>query len=242
MSERAQPFAELTDVTAGARAATGVLAATDAAAPAPADPFRALPERNLDKRELQALVDELAARPCLWREDVAFSDTERHYASLHRDEHVDVWLLCWTRRNDTGWHDHDISSGAVRVVQGVLTESNPRIGGEHPATAVGAGSSFCFGPDHIHRLTGATDDAISVHAYSPPLWRLGQYDITEDGLMRRVSVSYADELRPLDAPAGLTTRGSTRRSDHPGKQQRKQGEEGEGSRHTGARTTVGSGG
>jgi hypothetical protein len=33
------------------------------------------------------------------------------------------------------------------------------------------------------------------------LWRLGQYDITEDGLMRRVSVSYADELRPMGDPA-----------------------------------------
>ncbi|ARH91551.1 MULTISPECIES: cysteine dioxygenase [Streptomyces] len=160
-------------------------------------PFTALPARNLDKRELKTLVDGLAARPDLWREQVAFSDDERHYASLYRDEFVDVWLLCWTRQNDTGWHDHDLSSGAVRVVQGVLTESNPRIGGEHLATAVGAGSSFCFGPDHIHRLTGATDDAVSVHAYSPPLWRLGQYDITDDGLMRRVSVSYADELRPM---------------------------------------------
>lgn len=88
-------------------------------------PFTALPERNLDKRELRTLVDGLAARPELWREQVAFSDTERHYASLYRDEFVDVWLLCWTRENDTGWHDHDLSSGAVRVVQGVLTESNP---------------------------------------------------------------------------------------------------------------------
>ncbi|MEU9113184.1 cysteine dioxygenase family protein [Streptomyces sp. NPDC048483] len=179
----------MTDVAAGT-------SAPDSAEPL----FQALPERNLDKRELQTLVDELAGRPELWREQVAFSDTERHYASLHRDEFVDVWLLCWTRQNDTGWHDHDISSGAVRVAQGVLTESNPRIGGEHLATAVGAGNSFCFGPDHIHRLTGATDDAVSVHAYSPPLWRLGQYDITEDGLMRRVSVSYADELRPMDEP------------------------------------------
>lgn len=88
-------------------------------------PFTALPARNLDKRELKTLVDGLAARPDLWREQVAFSDDERHYASLYRDEFVDVWLLCWTRQNDTGWHDHDLSSGAVRVVQGVLTESNP---------------------------------------------------------------------------------------------------------------------
>ena len=149
--------------------------------------------------QLQALVDGLAARADVWRGQVAFSDQERHYVSLYRDDHVDVWLLCWTRSNDTGWHDHDISSGAVRVVQGVINEHNPRIGGDHVSTAIAAGRSFHFGPEHIHRLTGGTDDTVTIHAYSPPLWRLGQYSIDDDGLMRRVSVSYADELRPLDA-------------------------------------------
>ncbi len=168
----------------------------------------ALPTRTLDKRELQALVDDLTQRPELWSQHVAFSDFSgfsdggRYYCSLYRDEYVDVWLLCWTRQGDTGWHDHDISSGAVRVVRGAINECNPRIGGEHLVTMVEAGGSFCFGPEHIHRLTGERDGSVSIHAYSPPLWRLGQYSITDDGLMRRVSVSYADELRPLDpAPA-----------------------------------------
>ncbi|GAA5022734.1 cysteine dioxygenase [Streptomyces siamensis] len=160
-----------------------------------------VPDRTLDKRELRELVDTLATRPDLWHEQVAFSDEARHYASLHRDEHVDVWLLCWTRANDTGWHDHDNSSGAVSVVQGALNESNPRIGGSHLSVTVGAGESFCFGPEHIHRLTGVTDDAVSIHAYSPPLSSMGQYDITEDGLMRRIPVSHTDELRPPDNPA-----------------------------------------
>ncbi|GAA4716579.1 cysteine dioxygenase [Phytohabitans rumicis] len=155
--------------------------------------------RDLTRSELQALVDDLAARRDAWQAQVAFSDTQRHYVSLHRDEHVDVWLLCWTRSNDTGWHDHDISSGAVRVVQGAINEHNPRIGGDHVAATIPAGQSFHFGPEHIHRLTGGTDDTVTIHAYSPPLWRLGQYTIDGDGLMRRVSVSYADELRPLDA-------------------------------------------
>ena len=61
--------------------------------------------------------------------------------------------------------------------------------------------SICFGPDHIHRLTCEAERSVSLHAYSPPLWRLGQYSIDDDGVMRRVSVSYADELRPLDAPS-----------------------------------------
>lgn len=159
-----------------------------------------LPARNLERAELEELVDELARGPETWRERVAFSDRERHFVSLYRDDYVDVWLLCWTRNNDTGWHDHDISSGAVRVVEGRLTESNPRIGGEPSVRSVPAGHAFSFGPEHIHRLTGEDERSVSIHAYSPPLWRLGQYTIDGDGVMRRMSVSYADELRPDRAP------------------------------------------
>ena len=156
-----------------------------------------LPPRNLDRNELETLVRQLASDPERWRALVDYSDTERVYASLYRDDYVDVWLLCWTPENDTGWHDHDISSGAVRVVDGALEESNPRIGGEAVVRIVHAGQSFSFGPDHIHRLSGAGARSVSIHAYSPPLWRLGQYAIETDGVMRRRTVSYADELRPL---------------------------------------------
>jgi predicted metal-dependent enzyme (double-stranded beta helix superfamily) len=158
-----------------------------------------LPARNLDRPELQELVDRLADEPERWREHVAFSDEQRHFVSLYRDDYVDVWLLCWTRANDTGFHDHDISSGAVRVLEGALSESTPRIAGEAAVRVVPAGGSFAFGPEHIHRLAGEEDRSVSIHAYSPPLWRLGQYSIGPDQVMRRISVSYADELRPLDA-------------------------------------------
>jgi predicted metal-dependent enzyme (double-stranded beta helix superfamily) len=162
--------------------------------------FSALPARFLDQRELAELVEDLAGRQDLWRDQVTYAGGQRHYASIHRDEYVDIWLICWSPGNDTGWHDHDTSSGAVRVVQGALVESNLRIGGMHVQRAVTEGGSFSFGPDHIHRLTGAAEQAISLHAYSPPLWRLGQYTIDDGGLMRRLSVCYADELRPLDSP------------------------------------------
>jgi predicted metal-dependent enzyme (double-stranded beta helix superfamily) len=162
--------------------------------------WMSLPARNLDRPELQELVDRLAREPERWREDVAFSDEERVFVSVYRDDYVDVWLCCWTDLNDTGFHDHDISSGAVRVLEGALTESAPRIGGEAAVRVVPAGVSFSFGPDYIHRLAGEQDRSVSIHAYSPPLWRLGQYSIDSDGVMRRVSVSYAEELRPLDEP------------------------------------------
>ena len=32
----------------------------------------------------------------------------------------------------------------------------------------------------------------------PELWRLGQYTVDPEGALHRISVSYADELRPLE--------------------------------------------
>ena len=163
--------------------------------------FPALPARYLDQDELTALVDDLAARPEAWRDQVTCAGGDRHFVSLHRDEYVDVWLICWSPGNDTGWHDHDLSSGAVRVVRGELTESCPRIGGAHTRAVVPAGRSFSFGFDYIYRLIDEADQAVSLHAYSPSLWRLGQYTIDDDGVLRRISACYADELCSFDAPA-----------------------------------------
>ena len=155
-----------------------------------------LPGRDLDESELLRLAGSIAAEPAGWRAHVAFSDNDRHFVSLYRDTHVDVWVLCWTPRNDTGWHDHDISSGAVAVTQGRLVEHNLAIDGVALRTEIGAGKVYSFGPDHIHRLTGRDAGSVSIHAYSPPLWRMGQYSVA-GGMLRRKSVSYADELRPI---------------------------------------------
>ncbi len=160
--------------------------------------FEASSGHDLDAEELRQVAASVAVRPELWQAYVAFDDDNRHYVSLYRDAHLDVWALCWTPRNDTGWHDHDISSGAVAVAQGRLVEHNLTVGAPSVATEVEAGNVFCFGPEHIHRLTGLDAGSVSIHAYSPPLWRMGQYAVSRTGVLRRVSVSYADELRPLD--------------------------------------------
>jgi len=172
--------------------------AVDIADVRPTVTLSSLPVRDLDQSELLELAASVAGQQELLAPHIAFSDDKRHYVSLHRDTHVDVWLLCWTPQNDTGWHDHDISSGAVAVTRGALTEHNLAIGAASVRTDMQAGSAFSFGPDHIHRLTGRDPGSVSVHAYSPPLWRMGQYTLGSSGVLRRRSVSYADELRPLD--------------------------------------------
>ena len=160
--------------------------------------LRRLPDRDLTHTELEALAAGIAHQPESWAHHVAFDGDDRVYVSLHRDAHVDVWLLCWTPENDTGWHDHDVSSGAVAVVAGELVENNLTIAHGARETRVPAGRVFSFGPDHIHRLNGAVHGSISVHTYSPPLWRMGQYAVNDAGVLRRVSLSYADELRPIE--------------------------------------------
>ena len=69
-------------------------------------------------------------------------------------------------------------------------------------TRVGAGQAFSFGPDHIHRLNGAEPGSVSVHAYSPPLWRMGQYAVER----RRRAAPGVGLLRRRAAPAGLSQR------------------------------------
>jgi predicted metal-dependent enzyme (double-stranded beta helix superfamily) len=157
-----------------------------------------LPDRELERLELMRLVEHVAARRELWLPHLDIDATERSFAALHRDASVDLWAIFWLPENDTGWHDHDTSSGAVHVVEGALEEHSLLVARPERRTRYGAGASFSFGPSHIHRLTCAEPRAVSIHAYSPPLWRLGQYTIDGEGALHRVSVSYADELRPLD--------------------------------------------
>jgi predicted metal-dependent enzyme (double-stranded beta helix superfamily) len=150
---------------------------------------------------LERLVADIAARPEVWAPHVDPASETRTYASLHRDASVDVWVIFWHPGNDTGWHDHDTSSGAVRVVEGELVEHELHLGGPDRRRRHGAGGAFSFDPSRIHRLTCERATAVSIHAYSPPLWRLGQYSVSDDGALHRVSVSYADELRPLEVVA-----------------------------------------
>ena len=126
---------------------------------------------------------------------------ERTYAALHRDATVDVWAIFWLPENDTGWHDHDTSSGAVTSSRARSRSTRCCSRAPERRTRHGAGATFTFGPSHIHRLTCAAARAVSIHAYSPPLWRLGQYTVDPEGALHRMSVSYADELRPLELDA-----------------------------------------
>jgi hypothetical protein len=155
-------------------------------------------DHDLDVNELEDFVERVASRPEVWRAHVHHECDRRFYVQLHRDPHVDLWLICWDAAQETGLHDHDRSSGAVRVVEGTLLEDSfvarpdGSIGLEtvrHPA-----GARFGFDSTYIHdvRHDGGAP-ATSLHAYSPALWRMGHYALGPRGL-GRVSLTYVEEV------------------------------------------------
>jgi predicted metal-dependent enzyme (double-stranded beta helix superfamily) len=152
--------------------------------------------RDLDVGELRELVGRIAADPAYWRPLVRADTSARHFEQLWRDDHVDVWVITWASGNDTGFHDHDLSRGAVAVVEGEIVEERLVVGGPSRRLARRAGEAFDFDASHVHRMR--KDDAalaVSIHAYSPPLWRMGAYEVDADGALTRRSISYDEELR-----------------------------------------------
>lgn len=158
-----------------------------------------IPRRqDLDRRELRELVARIAGQPETWQGLVRHETPERHFEQLWRDDHVDVWVITWTSGNDTGFHDHDVSRGAVAVVEGEIIEERLVVGGPPRRRRHGAGDTFDFDASHVHRMhQDSAAPAVSIHAYSPPLWRMGTYTVEQDGTLRRESISYAEELRPV---------------------------------------------
>jgi mannose-6-phosphate isomerase-like protein (cupin superfamily) len=157
-------------------------------------------EHDLEPAELRALVASIAADPDQWRPLARRDGTERHFEQLWRDEHVDVWVISWANGNDTGFHDHDVSRGAVCVVEGEIIEERLVLGGAARELRHRAGETFDFDASHVHRMRqDSAEPAVTIHAYSPPLWRMGTYAVAADGTLRRRSISYAEELRPVEA-------------------------------------------
>lgn len=156
-------------------------------------------DHDLTRPELLELSAAIGVERSLWEDQVRLDEVERHYVQLYRDPNIDVWLICWTGDQDTGYHDHDLSQGAVYVCDGALFEDyfhRDEDGWIREQTnRHAAGGQFDFDAAYIHGVRyAAGSPAVSLHCYSPALWRMGHYEPDENGIMRRVAMTYADEL------------------------------------------------
>jgi hypothetical protein len=152
----------------------------------------------LDVALLEELVAAIADRADLWRPLVRHQRDRRFYEQLYREPSLDIWLICWDAFQETGLHDHDRSAGSVRVVEGTLLEDFFASSDDGSialrTVAHPAGSAFSFDSSYIHDVRhDGRQPAVSLHAYSPALWRMGYYELGARGL-GRVSLTYVDEV------------------------------------------------
>jgi predicted metal-dependent enzyme (double-stranded beta helix superfamily) len=155
---------------------------------------------GLGTRELRALAERLARDRESWAPLVRHDPDERIFERILDLPDVEGWLICWMPGHDTGFHDHDESSGAVTVLSGGVCEERLRLGAHGMLeTFYSAGETFDFSPSDIHRVTHAgREPTVTLHVYSPRIARPGAYSIDARGVLRRYPVPSSQELRPLE--------------------------------------------
>ena len=79
------------------------------------------------------------------------------------------------------------------MIAGEVTGEYLQIEGARRVTRFGAGDSFSFTGDRIHRVDHL-EGAVTVHVYSPPLSSIGHYELV-DGELRR-EAGAPDEVSP----------------------------------------------
>src|ERR1700733_5587209 len=121
-----------------------------------------------------------------WMDKVRLRAERRWYERLCHGPDYDIWVLSWLPGQSTGFHDHGASSGAFVVATGILEEHRPgkRNHVMHP------GKPRAFGPDYTHDVRNLSlAPAISIHAYSPPLSEMNEYELDGSRLVPRERAS-----------------------------------------------------
>jgi rhodanese-related sulfurtransferase len=125
-----------------------------------------------------------------WMDKVRLRSERRWYERLYHGPDYDIWVLSWLPGQSTGFHDHGASSGAFVVATGILEEHRPgkRNHVMHP------GKPRAFGPDYTHDVRNLSlAPAISIHAYSPPLSEMNEYELDGSELVPRERASWKAE-------------------------------------------------
>ncbi len=125
-----------------------------------------------------------------WVDKVRLRADGRWYERLYHGPDYDVWVISWLPGQSTGFHDHGASSGAFVVATGILEEHRP---GER-ARVIHPGKPRAFGADYTHDVRNLSlAPAISIHAYSPPLNEMNEYELDGSQLIPRERTSVETE-------------------------------------------------
>lgn len=147
-----------------------------------------------------AIAATLTATSARWPSLPAQHATERTGVRALATADYDVWLLRWPRGTSVDPHDHGPSEGGFAVVAGALEEVRWHAG-RRVSRVLLPGEAVTVERGAVHDVVGASDGALSVHVYSPPLREMTFYDETGQVAVGRELVE-SDELG-ADAPRAV---------------------------------------
>ncbi len=143
-----------------------------------------------------------------WMDQVRLRAEGRWYERLYHSPDYDIWVISWLPGQSTGFHDHGASSGAFVVATGILEEHRP---GER-TRVIRPGKPRAFGRDYAHDVRNVTlAPAISIHAYSPPLSEMNEYELDGSRLVPRERAS--ENAETLDQKWRVQRRKPLERTD-----------------------------
>jgi len=117
-----------------------------------------------------------------WIDRVRLRTEQRWYERLFPGPDHDIWVISWLPGQSTGFHDHGESAGAFVVATGILEEHRP----DEQTVVIRPGQPRAFGPDYAHDVRNVSlGPAVSIHAYSPPLSKMNEYELDGDQLVPR---------------------------------------------------------
>ena len=148
----------------------------------------------LDNLHERPSLDQLAAqlnRLPLSRDDLAsfvrFSDRGYQRNLVRAGAWYHLWVMCWRNGQRSPIHDHTGSACAIRVLDGTATVTNFARAANGHVYATGSklhetGTFVLTADDDLHQVSNLqanNADLVTLHIYTPPLLRMGTYNILD---------------------------------------------------------------
>jgi cysteine dioxygenase len=142
------------------------------------------PLREIEAQLAGLEIDREALAPC-----VRYSERTYRRNLVRGGPWYNLWVLCWRNGQRSPIHDHRGSSCAVRVLDGVATETlfefapnghvKPTFSRDLPPGAVVGSEDTDM--HQVSNLQAGMADLVTLHVYSPPLLLMGTYSLMERG-------------------------------------------------------------
>jgi cysteine dioxygenase len=137
--------------------------------------------------ELTAKLAQLRVEPAELAPYVRYSPTSYSRNLIRSGRFYNLLVLCWKNGQRSPIHDHRGSSCAVRIIEGIATETlfefapnghiKPTISREvSPGVTIGSQDTDIH---QVSNLQAGRKNLVTMHIYSPALMVMGTYNLTD---------------------------------------------------------------